>query len=377
MTDTALPVPIAEHRPVRSLASWLGSLALAAGSLMLAGAASTVVAAEKDLAAELAAAVPSGTRLVVAEQNDQASIPWKLSGLDRGAPYDITFANFNGGPAVLEALIAGAVDIGYIGEAPLPIAVASGIEDLVAVALNANPGSPGNYYLIVQSNSGIKSVADLRGKTVAYPPGTGRHMALAGILHENNLELGSTVQGVQLAGSEVAPTFASGSVDAAIVLGQQYFRLGSPPILDDGRGHNWGLNVLLVRKALLEDPVKSAAVADFLRRAVAFFNWQGANPEPWIEASYVAKQGLTFEQGKWLEEAEGHGAFYPIDARAIEVFQEISDGLLTTGALKRKIDIAPFVDGRFNDIVTWQNQADGIQLRPLEQPKQAAEAAPN
>jgi sulfonate transport system substrate-binding protein len=159
-----------------------------------------------------------------------------------GAPYTITFAGFNGGPAVLEALIAGAADIGYVGEAPLPIAVAAGVDDLVAVGLIANPGSPGNYFLVTQPGNGINTVAALRGKTVAYPPGTGRHMVLSGILHQHGLSLGSSVTGVQLAGAEVAPTFSSRGVDAAIVLGQQYFRLGEPPVLADGRGHNWGLN---------------------------------------------------------------------------------------------------------------------------------------
>src|SRR4051812_25232215 len=324
-----------------------------------------------DLPARLAAAVPSGTKLIIAEQNDQASIPWKLSNASHGAPYSVTFANFNGGPAVLEALIAGAADIGYVGEAPLPIAVAAGVDDLVAIGLIANPGSRGNYFLVAQPNRGIDTVADLRGKTVAYPPGTGRHMVLSGILHQYDLGLNSTVKGIELAGAEVAPTFSSGAVDAAIVLGQQYFRLGKPPVLADGKGHNWGLNVLLVRKTLLEDPGKSAVVADFLRRAVQFYNWQGSNPDEWVKASYVAKQGLTFEQGKFLLEKEGRGTFYPIDQRSIEVFQEITDGLRATGALKHGVGIAAYVDPRFNDIVAWQNQADGVTPSPLVQPQAA------
>jgi sulfonate transport system substrate-binding protein len=254
----------------------------------------------------------------------------------------------------------------------LPIAVGQGVTDLVAVALNANPGSPGGYFLVVQPNSNIKSVAELKGKTVAYPPGTGRHMVLASILHRQNLSLGSTVKGIQLNGSEVAPTFASGAVDAAIVLGGQYFRIGKPPIIADGRGHNWGLNAVLVRKGLFENPAKAAAIADFVRRAVAFYNWQGSHPDEWIRASYVKQQGLTFDQGKWVEDRLGQGAFYPIDGKVIKAFQEVADGLSATGALKRKVDIAPFVDNRFNKIVAWQNQRDGIVLRPLEQPKDTA-----
>lgn len=350
-----------------------GALArIAALTMLTLCAPLTAVVAADDLATRLAAAVPAGVRLTIAEQNDQASVPWTLSKAGADAPYRITFANFNGGPAVLEALVAGAVDVGYIGEAPLPIAVAAGVEDLVAVAVFANPGSPGNYVLVAQPDRGIRTVADLRGRTVAYPPGTGRHMVLAGILHQNGLDLLSGVQGVQLAGSEVAPTFSSRGVDAAIVLGQQYFRLGQPPVLADGRGHNWGLNALVVRRSLLDDPKKSAAVADYLRRAVAFHNWVGRNPEPWIRASYVQKQGLTAEQGRFLFEKEGHGAYYPIDGRVAEVFQEVADGLRQTGALKREVRIAPHLSPRFNAVVAWQNRTDGVIPRPLVQPAATA-----
>ena len=67
---------------------------------------------------------------------------------------------------MLEALISGAVDIGCIGEAPLPSAVGAGVKDLVAIGIYANPGSPENYYLVAQPDRGIKAVADLKGRTV-------------------------------------------------------------------------------------------------------------------------------------------------------------------------------------------------------------------
>lgn len=307
-----LPVLFFEARGARKRGS--GLLAIFLVVACLAGFTATTPVASQDrkatdLAAQLAAAVPPRTRLIVAEQQSQASAVWALSGVDKSLPYAITFANFNGGSAVLEALISGAVDIGYIGEAPLPIAIGAGVKDLVAIAIYANPGSPENYYLVAQPDRGIKAVADLKGRTVAYPPGSGRHMVLASILHANGLDLGaSSVKGVPLAGTEVAPSFASRSVDAAIVVGGQYFRIGKPPIIADGHGHNWGVNVILTRKALLDDPAKTAAIADFVRRAVAFYNWQGANPDAWIRASYVKQEGLTFEQGKWLDDAAGHGA---------------------------------------------------------------------
>ncbi|HEV2675373.1 MAG TPA: ABC transporter substrate-binding protein [Aliidongia sp.] len=353
------------------ITQFAGSTLLGLGTGLLPARAFAQTASGKDLATELAAAVPSGTSIAVADQDDAVGVPWQLSGVSKDTPYKATIANFSGGTAVLEALISGAVDIGYVGEAPLPIAVGRGVTDLVAVAANGNPGSPGGYFLVVQPNSGIKTVAELKGRTVAYPPGTGRHMIVASILHANGLAFGSDVKGIELTGSEIAPTFASGSVDAAIILGNQYFRLGKPPIIADGTGHNWGLNLWLVRRDLFDHPAKAAAVADFVRRAVAFFDWQIARPDDWVRGSYVKKQGMTFEQGKWVDEVTGGGIYYPIDGVLTKVYQQIADGLLATGALKQKIDISPYLDGRFNSIVAWQNQRDGIAPRLLEQPKRS------
>lgn len=349
----------------RMASSWHRScvtVALAASVPAVALAASSEQAAFDK---KLSDAVPNGVRLVIAEQSDQFSIPWNISGLGQDAPYKTTFANFNGGPAVLEALVSGAVDVGFIGEAPLPIALASGVQDLKVIAAIANPGSPGNIFLVAQPDSGIRTAKDLAGKAVAYPPGTGRHMILSGILHSAGLDIRKDIKRVALAGSEVAPTFASRSVDAAIVLGQQLFRLGSPPIVEDGTGHNWGLNVLVTRQAVLDDPVKVHALADLTRRAVQVLNWQQRNAEQWIRASYVKQQGLTYEQGKYLFDKSGLGTYYPIENELKQIYQQIADGLFETGALQRKVTVADSLDARFNDIVATQNRLDGAVPRPL------------
>lgn len=345
-----------------------------ARTLLLMCLSGTAVAATDDQASfsqKLQDAVPAGVRLVIAEQNDQFSIPWKISGLGANAPYNITFANFNGGPAVLEALVAGAVDVGFIGEAPLPIALAAGVKDLKVIAAIANPGSPGNIFLVAQPGSGIHKASDLAGKTIAYPPGTGRHMILSGILHSAGLDIRKDIRNVALAGSEVAPTFASRSVDAAIVLGQQLFRLGSPPIIEDGTGHNWGLNVLVTRQSVLDDPDKVRALADLTRRAVQVLNWQQRNAAQWISASYVKQQGLTYEQGKYLYDKSGLGTYYPIENRLRQVYQQIADGLYETGALQKKVTVEPFLDARFNDIVAAQNRLDGIVPKRLANDRHA------
>jgi sulfonate transport system substrate-binding protein len=309
--------------------------------------------------------VPPGTKLVVAEQNATQSLPWNLANAGKDAPYAVEFADFSGGAAVIEALRSGAADVGSIGEAPVPIAVDSGVTDLVTIGLQANPGTSGGYYLVARPNSGITTIEQLRGKKVAYPPGSGRHMITAALLKQHGLDLKTDAQPVELAGAEVVPTFAAGAVDAAIVLGNQYYQLGEPPILGDGRGINTGIQSLIVRKDILDDPAKAAAIGDYLGRAIAANNWKDTHADEWINAYYVDQQGITYEQGKKLYEEDGLASYYPIDAESTALFQRVADGLFDTGTTKTHVDLKPYVDGRYNDIVTAQNELDGVTPRPI------------
>lgn len=309
--------------------------------------------------------VPAGTKLVVAEQNATQSLPWNLANAGQDTPYRVEFADFSGGAAVIEALRSGAADVGSIGEAPVPIAVDSGVTDLVTVGLQANPGTSGGYYLVARPDSGITAIEQLRGKRVAYPPGSGRHMITAALLRQHGLDLRTDVQPVELAGAEVVPTFAAGAVDAAIVLGNQYYQLGEPPILGDGTGINTGIQTLIVRRDILDDPAKVSAIGDYVGRAVAANNWKDTNPEDWINAYYVKQQGITFDQGKRLYDEDGVASYYPIDAASTALFQTVADGLHDTGTTKSHVDVKPYVDGRYNDIVNAQNQLDKVTPKSL------------
>jgi ABC-type nitrate/sulfonate/bicarbonate transport system substrate-binding protein len=310
--------------------------------------------------------VPAGTKLVIAEQNGTQSLPWNLANAGQGTPYEVDFADFSGGAAVIEALRSGAADVGSIGEAPVPIAVDSGVTDLVTIGLQANPGTSGGYYLVARPDSGVKTIEDLRGKRVAYPPGSGRHMVTAGLLKRHGLDLRTDVQPVELAGAEVVPTFAAGAVEAAIVLGNQYYQLGEPPILGDGKGINTGIQTLIVRRDVLDDPAKAAAIGDYVGRAVAANNWKDTHADQWIDEYYVKVQGITFDQGKKLYEEDGIASYYPIDADSTALFQTVADGLHETGTIKGRVEVKPYVDGRYNEIVNAQNELDSVTPKSLK-----------
>jgi sulfonate transport system substrate-binding protein len=257
------------------------------------------------------AALPRGSTLRFADQNDTFSQPWDLSGAGAGAPYQVRWARFSGGPPVLEAIRSGAADVGYVGENVLPIALANAPDpEWVVIAAFATGG--GGTYLAVHGDR-IRSVADLRGRTIAYPRGTGREVFVARALQAAGLSLDDERR-VEVPGTEVGPVFSSGRVDAAALLGAQKFRSNNPVVLADSRGYGGALGVLVTRSSVLADPCRAAALGDFIARSTAASNWVTAHPSALIRAQYVGEQGLTEAQGTDLYQNTGPTRWRPVDA---------------------------------------------------------------
>ncbi len=84
-------------------------------------------------------------------------------------PYKIKWKSFTSGPPLLEALNAGAIDVGGVGNTP-PLFAAAANSKLVVVS-GATMGAKGDT-IVVPKGSKIKNVADLKGKKVAVAEGS-------------------------------------------------------------------------------------------------------------------------------------------------------------------------------------------------------------
>lgn len=125
---------------------------------------------------------------------------------------------FNAGPAAIEALFAGELDAAYIGPNPaINGFVQSDGEALRIVAGSASGGAR----FIVRPESGIRTVADLKGKTIATPQlGNTQDVALRAYLLANELdstENGGSVRVQPTANADTLTMFRSGQVDGAWV----------------------------------------------------------------------------------------------------------------------------------------------------------------
>ena len=126
------------------------------------------------------------------------------------AGIDIKWIDFQFGPPLLEAINVGSVDFGYVGDSP-PIfaqAAAARIRYVAAVKQEGNTQA-----IIVRQDSPIKTLADLKGRRVAFGKGSSAHNLLVTALEKAGLSW-SDITPTPLAPADATAAFVKGSVDA-------------------------------------------------------------------------------------------------------------------------------------------------------------------
>src|SRR4051794_33025709 len=142
-------------------------------------------------------------------QKAQGSLEKKLA--PQGV--NVKWVEFPAGPQLLEGLNVGAVDFGYVGEAPPVFAQAAGAKFVYA---GYDPASPKAEAIVVPKASPLKSVADLRGKKVALNKGSNVHYLLVKLLEKHGLKY-TDVQPVFLPPADARAAFEKGAVDAWVI----------------------------------------------------------------------------------------------------------------------------------------------------------------
>ena len=142
-------------------------------------------------------------------QKAQGSLEKKLQPLGFG----VKWVEFPAGPQLLEGLNVGAVDVGFVGEAPPIFAQAAGAK---FVYFGHDPAAPRAEAILVTKDSPIRSVAELKGKKVALNKGSNVHYLLVKQLEKNGLSL-SDIQPIYLAPADGRAAFESKNVDAWVI----------------------------------------------------------------------------------------------------------------------------------------------------------------
>src|SRR3989441_2162107 len=133
-----------------------------------------------------------------------------------GPGVKIDWKTFNAGPAAMEALLAGAIDMTYIGPNPAIQGYVRSNGEALRIIAGATSGGAS---LVVRSDSGIQKPEDFHGKKVASPQlGNTQDVALRAWLKAHGMksqDKGGDVQVVPLANPDQLTLFLKKELDAA------------------------------------------------------------------------------------------------------------------------------------------------------------------
>jgi sulfonate transport system substrate-binding protein len=121
----------------------------------------------------------------------------------------ISWFEFPSGPPMLEAMNAGGVDLGAVGDSPPIFAQAAGA-NIVYVAGQPITNGQG---ILVPAASTIRSVQDLKGKRVGFTKGSSAHSVLVQALEKAGLSY-NDITAVYLSPPDALAAFANGGIDA-------------------------------------------------------------------------------------------------------------------------------------------------------------------
>jgi len=189
---------------------------------------------------------------------------------------DVELVSFTSGPLVHQALSAGSLDMAYIGSPPVYHWFARGLHSRILAKVNY-----GQAAVIARKDSGINSLADLKGKKIAgVRKGSGMDVLLRGyVLGEAaKLEPDKDVTIISMPSGNMGPSVDTGVVDAAFVwepfTSQWLIRGNAKVVLDMNQAvpkYPWYI-IMALPQTLKE---KRSAVVKALkahRQAVEFLN---------------------------------------------------------------------------------------------------------
>lgn len=295
-----------------------------------------------------AAAVPTAARAAGADLSNVTLVLGDQAGglralaeaahvLDR-VPYRFRWANFQGAAPLFEAQRAGAIDLAPAGDLPV-LTAALGDPALRIVATRV--GSSASLGIVVQPDSPVRTVADLKGRTVVVSSARGSisQYQLYGALREHGLAPGDVDVRFVLPVDAFA-AFEAKQIGIWATFDPYYgnvVRRGAR-IVRDGSGIHSGLAFLTSPVDTLDDRLKRAALSDVLARLTRAGRWALANPAEYATV-YASLTRLPRDAATDIARRAAL-AQRAVSAADIAVLQRVADRAAADAILPKRVDVA-------------------------------------
>ena len=289
--------------------------------------------------------------LIVGDQKGGSKALLEAAGLLDDVPYEIQWKEFTSGPPLLEALNAGSIHVGGVGNTPP--AVRGRREE-------RDPGRPGRDVRRRRRRdrgargSDIKSVEDLAGTKVAVAEGSSANYNLLAQLDEAGLKYSDiTVENLQPADALAA--FSQGHVDAWAIwepYTSQAELEADAQVLTTGEGLVNGYVFQVASNDALEDPATTEALQDYVGRIAQAQVWSQTHQEDWAKV-WSEETGLS-EDITLAAVEKRRIELVPIDDEVIASEQEMADAFADNGLIPGEFDVAPYFTDEFNEYTTGE-----------------------
>jgi sulfonate transport system substrate-binding protein len=299
---------------------------------LLFATALAVPAQAEDKPAEIRIGTQKGGFFPAVRQRQTLENAFKPLGIE------IKWIDFQFGPPLLEAINVGSVDFGYVGDAPPIFAQAGGARIRYVAAVKSDGRTQA---IIVPKDSPIKTLADLKGKRVAFGKGSSAHNLLVAALEKAGLSW-TDITPAPLAPADATAAFVKGSVDAWSIW-DPYFALAE--LKENAR-------VIALDKDVHQPNAFYIAGTDFVERypsLVARINDTFASEGVWADSHHaeVAKAqaeatGVDIEAIKRFVDRSNY-RIVPVDADVVKSQQAVADRFAKLGLIPKPVNVSDIV----------------------------------
>ena len=291
----------------------------------------------------------AGVTLQVGDQKGNTEALLRAAGALDNLPYRVVFSTFTSGPPQVEAATAGKIDFAITGNTPPIFGAASNAKVKVVSAYDG--GGTGDQ-ILVHADSPIKTVADLRGKTIAVGKGSSGHGNILGQLDKAGLTT-SDVKLVFLQPADALSAFTQHQADAWAIWDPYTAQAEAQlPVrsIAQAKGVTNGYWFGVASDQALADPKRNTALQDLLVRFEKAVRWAQDHPQQWAD-SYAAAVGLD---PKVAAVVQGRSLRLPteLDDDIVASEQKLADLFAASGQIASpapKFD--NWVDRRYNDVL--------------------------
>jgi sulfonate transport system substrate-binding protein len=286
------------------------------------------------------------TTLRVGDQKGNSQAVMEAAGVLTDVPYKIEWKEFPAAAPLLEALSAGAIDTGLVGDAPFTFAAAANVP---VKAIAAVRQSRDGLAIVVPEQSAIQSFDDLRGKKIATGRGSIGHQLILAALESKGWQA-SDVQIVFLAPSDAKVAYTQGSVDAWSTwepyVSQEEVLFQSRRVIT-AEGITPGIGFQVATPDAIK--AKRAELEDFVRRLVAARAWSLGNVAGYAETWGKLMNIPMSVPLNWLARAKIR--ITPIDDTVVADEQKTIDLYFRWGLIKQNLNASDIVDRSFAEAI--------------------------